>query len=276
MRNPPGPLREFVTTFEGYRPWQDEEHLRELYHGRGMTIQEIADVLDTSYPTVHKWLDKFDIERESFGEHQTPEILKDADWLRKQHHDLGRSMTDIAEEVGCSQSAVSGALERRGIEKRPSRRVDDDSKQVLRSKELLQTLYEDETLSAGRIADQLGCDYSTVWFWLDRHGIERRAVEEYTGPDHGRWQGGYEIEYGGALWKSRRNERRELDGYECQRCGIAEADYHDRTGRGLDVHHIRPVNDFDDPEDAHELTNLITLCRQCHAVLEGVPIDNGE
>lgn len=35
-----------------------------------------------------------------------------------------------------------------------------------------------------------------------------------------------------------------------------------------DVHHIKPVRDFDEPQEAHEMTNLITLCKRCHTSAE--------
>lgn len=54
------------------------------------------------------------------------------------------------------------------------------------------------------------------------------------------------------------------DQARCQRCGITQKEHIDSHGRGLDVHHITPVRQFYDPRDAHELRNLVTLCRSCH------------
>jgi predicted HNH restriction endonuclease len=36
------------------------------------------------------------------------------------------------------------------------------------------------------------------------------------------------------------------------------------------VHHITPIRDFDTPEEANTLDNLITLCEPCHAQWEGL------
>ena len=42
--------------------------------------------------------------------------------------------------------------------------------------------------------------------------------------------------------------------------GVTKAD----LGRKPDVHHIIPVREFADPEDAHTVDNLICLCVTCH------------
>lgn len=39
-----------------------ESELRELYHGEGLSIRDIADRYDVSTPTAADWLDRFDIE----------------------------------------------------------------------------------------------------------------------------------------------------------------------------------------------------------------------
>lgn len=48
--------------------------------------------------------------------------LQDAEWLRKVYVEEGRSCIDIADEIGCSNSTVSSALVRCGIEMRSRRR----------------------------------------------------------------------------------------------------------------------------------------------------------
>jgi len=39
-------------------------------------------------------------------------------------------------------------------------------------------------------------------------------------------------------------------------------------GREPDIHHIKPVREFDDPADAHQLDNVVCLCRSCHRTVE--------
>lgn len=56
---------------------------------------------------------------------------------------------------------------------------------------------------------------------------------------------------------------RERDGHTCQDCGVHQRNK-TNTSMALDVHHIKRPEEFDNPNDAHELPNLITLCRSCH------------
>jgi hypothetical protein len=42
----------------------DEETLRHLYHGEGLSINDIADRADVDYKTVYYWMDKHDIQRQ--------------------------------------------------------------------------------------------------------------------------------------------------------------------------------------------------------------------
>lgn len=65
-------------------------------------------------------------------------------------------------------------------------------------------------------------------------------------------------------WAELRREALDRDGQTCQKCGIRASELpHD-----LDVHHIKPVREFEDPSDAHTLLNVICLCRSCHIQIE--------
>jgi 5-methylcytosine-specific restriction endonuclease McrA len=48
----------------------------------------------------------------------------------------------------------------------------------------------------------------------------------------------------------------ERDGWRCQQCG---------SFRNLDVHHMRRRSALGDDAE----TNLITVCRECHQILQG-------
>jgi len=43
--------------------WRDEDTLREMYHGNGMSLPEIADRFGCSAPAILYWMKKFDIPR---------------------------------------------------------------------------------------------------------------------------------------------------------------------------------------------------------------------
>ena len=42
----------------------NEEYLRELYYGEGLTINEMAERLDRGPSTITSWMDDFGIERD--------------------------------------------------------------------------------------------------------------------------------------------------------------------------------------------------------------------
>lgn len=60
------------------------------------------------------------------------------------------------------------------------------------------------------------------------------------------------------------------DEYSCQVCEMTREEHYNKTDRDLDVHHKIPIAEFDEPEDANYLTNLVTTCRSCHATLDKV------
>ncbi|WP_337653229.1 homing endonuclease associated repeat-containing protein [Halomontanus rarus] len=71
-------------------------------------------------------------------------------------------------------------------------------------------------------------------------------------------------EYYGANWPKERKNAIERDNKECRACGTSREEHRDEYGRDLDVHHIKPVTEFEQLIDAHYLENLITLCWSCH------------
>lgn len=96
--------------------------------------------------------------------------------------------------------------------------------------------------------------------------------ENWIGPNHHGWKGGRDAlrDYG-PNWKMQACAARNRDGYKCRACGkIAK-----KHSRALDVHHIKPFRQFgyirgqnETYRLANELTNLVTLCRDCHAKVE--------
>lgn len=64
------------------------------------------------------------------------------------------------------------------------------------------------------------------------------------------------MSYRGRDWHRARARALKRDGYACQHCG--------KAGAGLQVHHVRPFNLFEDWREANKLANLLTLCPPCH------------
>ncbi len=143
---------------------------------------------------------------------------------------------------------------------------------VERADEFLGTPYA-EVVSAERVSRT--CDYCDGEFEILRSAVERghgrfcchdcRAdwmSENWTGEDHHQWKGG-ETRYLGN-WKRAREKALKRDGRRCQHCGKDE----EQIGRSPDVHHVTPVREFNDPRDAHKLSNLVVLCPDCHPKVE--------
>lgn len=84
------------------------------------------------------------------------------------------------------------------------------------------------------------------------------------GENHHHWRGGH-INYRGKNWNQQRKAAYGRDKGTCQYCGKKP-----KIGqRRFQVHHIKPYREFKgDYLAANELTNLITLCPQCHPAAE--------
>jgi DEAD/DEAH box helicase domain-containing protein len=101
-------------------------------------------------------------------------------------------------------------------------------------------------------------------YWLAIHDDVVKALR-----DAGDWTIAPIVSYG-PNWARQRQRARERDGMRCRHCGRPEA-----PGREHDVHHLRPFRTFDyRPGEntayllANRLSNLITLCPECHPRVE--------
>lgn len=91
----------------------------------------------------------------------------------------------------------------------------------------------------------------------------KTIAQDLTGSNNPRWRGGYRNGYRGPNWKEQSSKARQRDNFTCRRCGHFQIKPH------LPVHHIKPYRDFNgDYKKANRLSNLITLCRNCHSRLE--------
>jgi len=100
--------------------------------------------------------------------------------------------------------------------------------------------------------------------------------EEQPKEEHSRYNNGNgvsdRLDYGPG-WNEQKRERvRERDGHACVVCGMSQSEHLEECGLKLNVHHIIPVRDSDNPEVHNDKANLITLCAACHQRWEGIPL----
>lgn len=118
---------------------------------------------------------------------------------------------------------------------------------------------------------QRECDYCETEFTMlksnavfgagrfcSRECLSNWMSENRKGENHHQWIP-TETSYSEDWWAVRR-EARSRDNHTCQHCGKSR----NEIGREPDVHHIKPIREFEDSQEAHSLGNVICLCRSCH------------
>jgi group II intron reverse transcriptase/maturase len=92
--------------------------------------------------------------------------------------------------------------------------------------------------------------------YKDGTHLERKIA---TPPRENSWLGNEER---GGEWSDQRWKALDRDNWQCQECGTDL-----ETGQA-EVHHIKPRREFQNPEEAHRLNNLESLCHDCHMDIE--------
>jgi 5-methylcytosine-specific restriction endonuclease McrA len=99
----------------------------------------------------------------------------------------------------------------------------------------------------------------------DEYLCSRKCLDEYNsermeGENNPRYKDGESIasEYD-RDWRKVREKAIQRDNNSCCLC---------ESHKNLHVHHLKPVRTFDDPKNAHFLSNAISLCASCHPKVE--------
>ena len=93
---------------------------------------------------------------------------RDRDLMEKLYADEERTISEIAEEFGCSPGTVIEWARKHGFSKR------DHKNSPWRDKEVLERLYVENELTTPQVGERLGCCAATVWKWLQNHDIALR------------------------------------------------------------------------------------------------------
>lgn len=118
---------------------------------------------------------------------------KDEEWLREQYQD--KTQAEIADDCGVSRTTITRWMDKLGIESDGPGCAQVDGKH--KDEEWLREKYVQEQRSTNDIAEECGVGKTTVIYWLDKHGIERRNQREAI---HLSWKGDEERREAQAEW----------------------------------------------------------------------------
>jgi transposase-like protein len=149
----------------------DRTQLEQLYLRDGRSIAAIAEELGVSATTVTKRLDGFGIPRRP-ARHRADVIEREH--LEREYVERGRTMAEIATDLGVSPSTVRKHLDLHGIEIRP-KNAQPLLERVL-SRDFLDREYGERGRTAQDIAREVGVSEQTVLRYLHRHGVPVRAA----------------------------------------------------------------------------------------------------
>lgn len=252
--------------------YEDEEWLRSAYENH--SIQEMADMIDCSTATIHKYMNKYGVERPS-KHHAKGGQHTDAEWLREKYHTEELSESEIAELSDVGKSTIHYWLERHNIERRS--KSDSAKLRMEKNPELARKLIKSGTKALEKHGSNPKEEMTEREFEEfktrlsnDRMG-EDNPMAGRTGPDHPRWEPDKAPHrfYSSKKWEETRQEVLERDNHKCRVCGMTNEEHNERNGKDLHVHHIHPISAGGGRFDTE---NLITLCNTDHKEWEGLYI----
>lgn len=202
------------------------------------------------------------------------EPYKDEDWLRREYHENGRLLADIAEECGVTRGSVTYYMDKFGIERRTRGARKGPKNHEWKGGPVTitcETCGEEFEVQPCRKDKSRYCSRECMYSGLSerysgdgnhQYGLRGEANSTYgkVGPDAPNWQGG-------SAWRTMeewfeaRKAALDRDGWVCQQCGMPNDEHVERFNHSLHVHHLTPVSDGGAKFD---LDNLQTICAECH------------
>lgn len=254
--------------------YHNEKWLREQYWDKEKTTGDIAEMCGVTPTTISDWMGKRDIPTRPLSEAR--EKYQSEEWLQKQYHKKSRSIHDIADSLDVNHETIRYWMDKHEIERRNRKSAAFESArsrvpEKLKDEEWLREKYHGDNMTQEEIGELVGRASFAVHRELVRQGIETHSEGPRSGEDSPFWKGGKPKRYG-HNWERQREKAIQRDEEQCRVCGMSRQKHREKYGRDIDVHHIDPIVSYDNPEDANELDNLITLCRDDHLEWEGIPL----
>lgn len=172
------------------------------------------------------------------------------------YQDEKLSCAEIARRLGCTESAVNYWIKKAGV-------IRTRREACLAAWEKGKWSREQSAANcrkAGKSCKGKPCKWKGQKLpqeWRDK--ISAGLTGKRVGAAHHWWKGGATQDYGPG-WNNARRKVRRRAGNCCEDCGVTR----EEAGEQLHVHHKTPFRSFATPEEAHQLDNLILLCRRCH------------
>jgi len=164
------------------KPWHDEDWLREMYWGRGLSTREIGRVVGCDGKTIHAAMKRLGVptRNRKLGGADT---YKDAAWLRRKYMDEQMSCEAIAALVGRSRATIQNWLNYHEIKPRESgeaawiaRKKKWEPNDTYQDEDWLRARYDGGGMSTTEIAEICDTCAKTICNWLERFGIEIRGA----------------------------------------------------------------------------------------------------
>lgn len=211
--------------------------------------------------------------------------------LERIYNEENLSLSQIATRFGVNVGVIRHRLRKFGTPLRPS--IRHDYKTYTITKEFLEIEYLYNRKSCKKIAKEVGCSESNIWYAISKFQIPTRShsesnagktfsiahrealsqahllsSKERKGSNNPNWKGGYGVsnylerrrpEY--VTW---RNKALRNKGETCSKCGKNLTVSCPHCGRKFDrhVHHIQEF--ANNPELRFSIDNAIVLCDSCH------------
>ena len=164
--------------------YRDKQWLHHQYHVLKKSTTDIAEECGCDDSTIWRWMKKHGLETRSNGMGVSYSMHGDApwrkrEWLYDQYIARGKPIDQIADEQEVAIKTIWEWLDRNDIE---IRQKGENSPSYFDEKymdmEWLVKEYVGRERSAPDIAEECGVDKSTIYHWMDIHGIEARSKSE--------------------------------------------------------------------------------------------------